>query len=74
MPGLILVASLVIFAFLAGGVVIHRLDTTPAAAGQQEETQAEQGEKDQGESKPKKASNGRGNSNDTDQAGDAEND
>ena len=74
MAGLILVASLVIFAFLAGGVVIHRLNTTPAAAGQQEEKQAEQGETDQGESKPKKANNGQGNPNDADQADDAEND
>ena len=74
MAGLILVGSLVIFAFLAGGVVIHRLDVTPTAAGQQAEQQAEQGETDQGESKPKKANNGQGNSNDANQAGDADND
>ena len=74
LAGLILVGSLVIFAFLAGGVVIHRLNTTPAAAGQQEEQQAEQREIDQGESKPKKANNGQGNSNDADRADDAEND
>ena len=74
MAGLILVASLVIFAFLAGGVVIHRLNTTPTAAGQQEEQQAEQGETDQDESNPKKANNGQGDSNDADQADDAEND
>jgi len=74
MAGLILVASLVIFAFLAGGVVIHRLNTTPAAAGQQEEQQAEQGETDQDESNPKKANNGQGDSNDADQADDAQND
>src|SRR2546423_645899 len=49
MAGLILVGSLVIFAFLAGGVVIHRLNTTPTAAGPPEEQQAEQGEADQGE-------------------------
>src|SRR5207302_9757849 len=72
MAGLILVGSLVIFAFLAGGVVIHRLDATPTAGGQQEEQQAEQGETDQGESKPKKANNGQGNSKDVDQADDAE--
>jgi len=74
MAGLILVGSLVIFAFLAGGVVIHRLNTTPAAAGQQAEQQPEQGETDQGESNPKKANNGQGNPNDADQADDAEND
>ena len=74
MAGLILIGSLVIFAFLAGGVVIHRLNTTPAAAGQQEEQQAEQGETDQDESNPKKANNGQGNPNDADQADDAEND
>ena len=74
MAGLILVGSLAIFAFLAGGVVIHRLNTTPAAAGQQAEQQAEQGETDQGESKPKKANNGQGNSNDANPADDAEND
>ena len=74
MAGLILVGSLVIFAFLAGGVVIHRLDATPTAAGQQAEQQAEQGETDQDESNPKKANNGQGNPNDADQADDAEND
>jgi len=75
LAGIILIASLVIFAFLAGGVVVHRLETTPTAAGQQEEKQGEQAaENDQGESKSKKASQGRGNSQDPSEAADTEND
>lgn len=75
--GLILIASLVIFAFLAGGVVVHRLETSPTASGQQEEKQGEQAETDQGESKPKHANQGQGhsdNSKNSTQPDDTEND
>ena len=45
LAGAILVASMVIFAFLAGGVVVHRLETTPTASSEQAGEQA--GENDQ---------------------------
>jgi len=71
MTGLILVVSLVIFAFLAGGVVIHRLETAPTASSEQ------QTENDQGESKTKKSNPGQGHSkssNDSNEDADTEND
>ena len=71
MTGLILVVSLVIFAFLAGGVVIHRLEATPTASSEQ------QTENDQGESKTKKSNPGQGHSkssNDSNEDADTEND
>jgi len=48
MAGLILIVSLVIFAFLAGGVVVHRLNTAPMASSQEQQEQ-----NDQGQAKPK---------------------
>ena len=75
LAGLILMASLVIFAFLAGGVVVHRLETTPTASSEQQGEQA--GENDQGESKPKHANHGQGHSkssHDSNEAADTEND
>lgn len=72
--GLILIASLVIFAFLAGGVVVHRLETAPTAAGQQDQKQGGQAETDQGESKAKHANQGHGDSKNSNPADDTEND
>ena len=72
LAGAILVASMVIFAFLAGGVVVHRLETTPTASSEQQGEQA--GENDQGESKPKHANHGQGHSKSSNQADDTEND
>ena len=75
LAGAILVASLAIFAFLAGGVVVHRLETTPTASSEQQGEQ--QAENDQGESKAKKANHGHGHSKssqDSNEAADAEND
>jgi uncharacterized membrane protein len=37
MVGAILLVSVLIFGALAGGVVVHRLDTTPAASSQREQ-------------------------------------
>jgi len=75
LAGAILIASLAIFAFLAGGVVVHRLDTTPTASSEQTGEQAS--ENDQGESKAKKANHGQGHSKssqDSNEAADTEND
>ena len=72
LAGAILIASLAIFAFLAGGVVVHRLETTPTASSEQAGEQA--GENDQGESKPKHANHGQGHSKSSNQADDTEND
>ena len=75
LAGAILIASLAIFAFLAGGVVVHRLDTTPAASSEQAGEQAS--ENDQGESKAKKTNHGQGHSKssqDSNEAADTEND
>ena len=71
LAGAILVASLAIFAFLAGGVVVHRLETTPTASEQQGE---QAGENDQGESKPKHANHGQGHSKSSNEADETEND
>jgi uncharacterized membrane protein len=38
MVGAILLVSALIFGALAGGVVVHRLHSTPAASGAQEQT------------------------------------
>ena len=72
LAGAILIASLAIFAFLAGGVVVHRLETTLTASSEQQGEQA--GENDQGESKPKHANHGQGHSKSSNQADDTEND
>ena len=75
LAGAILVASMAIFAFLAGGVIVHRLETTPTASSEQQGEQ--QAENDQGESKAKKANPGHGHSKssqDSKEAGDTEND
>jgi len=48
MAGSILIVSLVIFAFLAGGVVVHRLNKAPVASSQEQQEQ-----NDQGQAKPK---------------------
>ena len=72
MAAVLLMVSMVIFAFLAGGVVVHRLETTPTASSEQQGEQA--GENDQGESKPKHANHGQGHSKSSNQADDTEND
>ncbi len=53
MAGLILIVSMVIFAFLAGGVVVHRLGTSQTASVEQPDKQDDQGAKNHGQSKPK---------------------
>jgi Na+/glutamate symporter len=42
MSGLIIVAAALIFGVLAGGVVVHRLETSPAAQEQQQQQQGQQ--------------------------------
>jgi uncharacterized membrane protein len=51
MVGAIVIASAVIFGALAGGVIVHRLDTTPSSAGEQ--AQGEQSGQQAGESAKK---------------------
>ena len=70
MAGLILIVSMVIFAFLAGGVVVHRLGTSPTATVEQ----PDQGAKNHGQSKPKHTNNGHGNANKSINSDENEND
>ena len=72
--GLILIVSMVIFALLAGGVVVHRLGTSPTATVEQPDTQDDQGAKNHGQSKPKQTNNGHGNANKSNDSGENEND
>ena len=74
MAGLILIVSMVIFAFLAGGVVVHRLGTSPTATVEQPDTQDDQGAKNHGQSKPKHTNNGHGNANKSNDSDENEND
>ena len=60
MAGSILIVSLVIFAFLAGGVVVHRLNTAPVASSQEQQEQNDQG---QAKPKAKHPNHGHGNAN-----------
>jgi len=60
MAGSILIVSLVIFAFLAGGVVVHRLNTAPVASSQEQQEQNDQG---QAKPKAKHPNHGHGNPN-----------
>jgi hypothetical protein len=57
MVGVILLVSALIFGALAGGVIIHRLDTTPTASNEsrQAEKDVEQGDKQSKQSKPPKS-------------------
>jgi hypothetical protein len=69
-PGLIVIFSLVFFAFLAGGIVAHRLTTTNSAQVQQQgerqdqqgEQQGEQENQGEGQSKTKPKPPSRGSS------------
>ena len=74
MAGLILIVSMVIFAFLAGGVVVHRLGTLQTATVEQPDKQDDQGAKNHGQSKPKHTNNGHGNANKSNDSGENEND
>ena len=74
MAGLILIVSMVIFAFLAGGVVVHRLGTSPTATVEQPDKQDDQGAKNHGQSKPKHTNNGHGNANKSNDSDENEND
>ncbi len=60
MAGSILIVSLVIFAFLAGGVVVYRLNTAPVASSQEQQEQNDQG---QAKPKAKHPNHGHGNAN-----------
>ena len=51
MVGAILIASALIFGAIAGGVVVHRLQATPTASGEQQ-----QGDQDAEKSSPPKQS------------------
>ncbi|GAC1664682.1 MAG: hypothetical protein PVS2B1_23810 [Candidatus Dormibacteraceae bacterium] len=75
MTGAIIIASALIFGVVAGGVIVHRLDTTPSASSEQEqgaeaddhakEKGEKQGEKGNGhghEKKNKNANHGHGDS------------
>jgi uncharacterized membrane protein len=57
MVGAILLVSALIFGALAGGVVIHRLDTTPTASSQDDQGD-QAGDSTQGKTKNKHANNG----------------
>jgi uncharacterized membrane protein len=57
MVGAILLVSALIFGALAGGVVIHRLDTTPTASSHDEQGD-QTGDSSQGQTKGKHANNG----------------
>ncbi len=72
--GLILIVSMVIFAFLAGGVVVHRLGTSQTATVEQPDKQDDQGAKNHGQSKPKHTNNGHGNANKSNDSDENEND
>ena len=60
MVGAILLVSALIFGALAGGVVVHRLDTTPTASNESTQTEksAEQGDKQSTPAKSKHANQG----------------
>jgi hypothetical protein len=70
--GLIVIFSLVFFAFLAGGIVAHRLNASNSAAvqqhGEQADQQGDQKDETQGEgsgtAKPKQPDQGQGDGND----------
>lgn len=57
MVGVILLVSALIFGALAGGVIIHRLDTTPTAAHEprQAEKDVEQGDQQSNQAEPPKS-------------------
>lgn len=57
MVGVILLVSALIFGALAGGVIVHRLDTTPTASKEsaQSENNAEKGDKRPKPAKPPKS-------------------
>jgi len=74
MAGLILIVSMVIFAFLAGGVVVHRLQTSQTASVDQSDKQDDQGAKNHGQSKPKHSNNGHGKANKSNDSDENEND
>ena len=74
MAAVILMVSMVIFAFLAGGVVVHRLQTSPMATVEQPDTHDDQGAKNHGQSKPKHTNNGHGNANKSNDSDQNEND
>jgi hypothetical protein len=76
-PGLIVAFSLVFFAFLAGGIVAHRLNASNSAAVQQQggdqadqqgdqkdETQGQGNGNSNGKTKPKPPNQGQGDGND----------
>jgi hypothetical protein len=60
MVGAILLVSALIFGALAGGVVIHRLDTTPTSSNESKQSQkeVEQGDNHSKPAKSKHASQG----------------
>lgn len=57
MVGVILLVSALIFSALAGGVIIHRLDTTPTASNEsaQSENDSEKDDKQSNPAKPPKS-------------------
>lgn len=57
MVGAILLVSALIYGALAGGVVIHRLDTTPTASSEHEQSD-QAGGSSQGKTKSQHANNG----------------
>ena len=74
MAAVILIVSMVIFAFLAGGVVVHRLQTSQTASVEQSDKQDDQGARNHGQSKPKHPNNGHGNANKSNDSDEDEND
>lgn len=48
MTGLVIVLAVLVFGILAGGIVVHRLDTTPAASQSEQQTEASDN-KDEGQ-------------------------
>ena len=51
MVGAIVIASALIFGALAGGVIVHRLDTTPSASSEQAQSDQSGQKADQGAEK-----------------------
>ncbi|TMC53109.1 MAG: hypothetical protein E6J20_08535 [Chloroflexi bacterium] len=62
--GLFIVLAAVIFGVLAGGVVVHRLETSPSASQEQQQEAADQGDQSDktDQAKKPKSNNGHGNS------------
>jgi uncharacterized membrane protein len=68
MVGAIVLASALIFGAVAGGVIVHRLDTTPSASSEQGQgaeqgDKAEKSNKSQGQAMKQKHANSNGQKN-----------